>query len=207
MQSRYRFTISQLLLVMTILAIALAIIPKAPFFVVTSSVISLFWVFGLARMTQGRTLLVLFAVVLPIEFGCGLLAFHTIGEIVSGLYRLLLLLNLVFLAVFVIGFRRSAFVTILLLAFCIVPYQVTLGIRWWLVHNEAVRVVEFATQAKSETGAFPVDLSAHRFRNTSVKQYVFYSSESDRFRVSYYIGTPNTSHWCDNGGDWDYYPD
>ncbi|MEZ6098795.1 MAG: hypothetical protein R3E01_07485 [Pirellulaceae bacterium] len=205
--SNRQFTISQLLWTMAILAITLSIVPKAPFFVATSSVISLFWVFGLANTPQGRNLLVLLTVVLPIEFCCGLLAFHTIGEIVSAFYRLLLLLNVAFLVAFVVGLRRFAFVAILLLAFCMIPHQLTLAVRWWCVHNEAVRVAEFAKQTKNETGAFPIDLSAYRFRNTNAKQFISYRGASDSFLVSYYVGTPNTSHWCDNGKDWEYYPD
>ncbi len=153
-------------------------------------------------------MLVLFAVLIPMEFACGLLAYHTLSEIDSSLVRLLLLLNVVFLALFIHGSRRTAFCGTLLLATWIVPHQCVLGFRWWLVHQEAAEIVAYAEQVEDETGDYPRDLSGYTYRHTSIKPFVHYSYNRvpDTFSVNYYVGTPGTSHWYD-GGLWKYHPD
>ena len=200
-----------LLITTCIAAIALVAIPLAPFFGVTAAGISLFGVFALPRTKNGRhsliLMLVLFAVLVPAEFGCGLLAYHTLGEILSGLVRLLLLLNLVFLAAFAVGSRRFAIIGILAVAVWIVPYHVTLGLRWWLIHQDATAIVDFAERTRIETGEFPLDLTAYEFRHPSIKRYIQYCHQPQTFRVSYHIGTTSTSHWYNHGEPWQYYPD
>ena len=206
-----QFTTRDFLITISILAFTLVVVPLAPFFGVTAAGVSLFAAFALPRARHGRRgliiTLVLLAVLVPIEFGCGLLAYHTIGEISGGLLRLLLLLNLAFLAAFALGSRRFAIIGILALAFCIVPYHVSLGVRWWLIHEDAAAIVEFAERTRIESGEFPIDLAAYEFRHASIKGHISYRRRPQTFQVSYHIGTTSTSHWYDHGEQWQYYPD
>jgi len=206
-----QFTMRDLLITISIVAFTLVVVPLAPLFGVTAAGISLFAAFALPRAGHGRRglilTLMLLAVLVPIEFGCGLLAYHTIGEIAGWQFRLLLLLNLAFLAAFALGSRRFAILCILVLAVGIVPYSVMLGVRWWLIHQDAVAIVDFAERTRIETGEFPVDLTAYEFRHPSIEGYIHYRHERQTFQVSYHIGTTSTSHWYDHGEQWQYYPD
>ena len=207
----YQFTMQDLLISLCIVSVALVVVPLAPFFGVTAAGISLFGAFALPRIKHGRhsltLMLVLLAVLVPVEFGCGLMAYHTLGEISEWLVRLLVLVNLVFLAAFAFGSRRLAIIGVLVLAICIVPYHVTLGLRWWLIHQEATAIIDFAEHTRIETGEFPSDLTAYKYRHSSIKRYIQYRHRPQTFRVSYHVGTTSTSHWYDRGGQWQYYPD
>jgi hypothetical protein len=206
-----QFSIRDLMITMSIVAISLVVIPLAPFFGVTAAGISLFSVFAIPRIKAARPsptfLLVLCSLLVPVEFACGLLAYHTLGEISGAMVRMSVLLNLSFLGAYAMGSRRIAMVGVLVLALCIVPYHTWLGIRWWLIHQEATAIVDFAERTKVATGKFPVDLTMHEYRHPSIKRYIRYRPRSQTFRVRYHVGTTSTSHWYDHGGQWQYYPD
>lgn len=203
---QFRFTISQLLLTMFGLACALAFFSKAPFLVVTLSFIFLAATFGFGKNKQRRSLLALFTILIPLEFCSGILAYHTLGEIDSWIYRFMLLCNVGFLIAFILGYRRTAFVATVLLAALIIPYQTYLGIRWRFIHAEAVEIVNFVTQTQKEIGSYPTDLDNYSFRYPSVQRNIAFRVENNSFQVFYTIGTKHTSHWYDDGR-WNYYPD
>ena len=206
-QGNFQFTIHQMLLLTLNVALYAAFASKAPFLMITACSIFLAWIFGVGQKKPGRILLWLFLILIPLEHACSVLAFHTIGEIASGLYRLFLTANVLFLIMFLLGWRRSSYAMILLLAIMLIPYQLGLGLTWWFVHGEANRIVEHVEQEKRETGTFPKDLSGYEFGHERVKPQIYYRPNEDSFHVSYYIGTRSTSHWYDNGGSWMYYPD
>jgi hypothetical protein len=150
-----------------------------------------------------RRVLLLGALLVPIEYGFARLAYHTIGEIVAGMYVMLVLFNVLPLAL-VIRAPRVARILLILLALLIIPYQAWLGVRWWRVHREAQRIVDFATAQKRATGAYPADLNGYAFRDAGVRALITYDGGTD---VSYSVGTPSTSHWYEEGQGWLYYPD
>ena len=207
----YQFAIHDLLISICIVAITLVVVPLAPCFGVTVAGISLFGVYAVPRLTHVRhsltLMLALLAVLVPVEFGCGLLAYHTLGEIPAAFVRMSVILNLVFVATFAMGSRRAAIIGILVFATWIVPYQLTLGSRWWLIHQESTAIIDFAERHRIEKGEFPIDLATYEFRHSSIKRHIRYRHESATFRVSYHIGTTGTSHWYDHGEQWEYYPD
>lgn len=150
-----------------------------------------------------KRVLLLAVVLLPIEYGCARLAYHTIGEIIAGLYVMLVLANVLPLALVMFA-PRGARTLLILLALVIIPYQLFLGVRWWRVHREAQRIVDYATAQKSATGTYPADLTGYTFRDGGVREFITYDGST---RVVYSVGTPGTSHWYEEGQGWLYYPD
>ena len=61
-----------------------------------------------------------------------------------------------------------------------------------------------------QTGAYPPDLSGYTFANPALQPY-FHEYQPDAhgtgFVLSYYVGTPSTSHTFSSEDGWSYYPD
>jgi hypothetical protein len=151
-----------------------------------------------------KRVLLVAAVLVPAEFACARLAYHTIGEITAGTYMMIVLVNVIPLALVVMA-PRVAGAWIILLALLVIPYQLLLGVRWWRVHSEAQRMVDYLGAQKSATGNYPADLSGYTFRDGGICEFVRY--EGDGLHVWYSVGTPSTSHWYEEGEGWLYYPD
>jgi hypothetical protein len=150
-----------------------------------------------------KHVLLLAAILAPCEYACARLAYHTIGEIVAATYVMLILVNLLPLALAFIA-PRVARGGIILLALLIIPYQLFLGVRWWRVHSEAQRIVDYSHAQKLATGAYPLNLSGYTFRDAGVREFISYDGGT---RVIYSVGTPSTSHWYEDDEGWLYYPD
>ena len=78
-----QFTMRDLLITICLAAITLVVVPRAPCFGVTAAGSSLFAAFALPRVKHGRRSLILMrvplAVLVPVEFGCGLLCCHLLA--------------------------------------------------------------------------------------------------------------------------------
>lgn len=164
------------------------------------------------RWRDMRGILTLAAVLVVAETGCAVLAYYTIGEIVSGMYFLLVLMNAIPLGVAFLN-RRLAAAGFLLLAMMIIPYQSVLGVRWWRVHREAQRVVAWAQAQNGKTGAWPTDLSGYTFRDPGTRDFITYwgnpnsGPAGQAGTVSYSIGSGSTAHWYEPSAGWMYYAD
>ena len=207
LESPFRFSIYQLLCLVTVLAASLSIFRFAPILAITLGCLGLHWVFGLGNSKGGKKFAVLCFIAIPLETACGFLSFHTIGEMMSALLRLVVILNVFFLFLFALNARRLAATAVLLLALLIIPYHFCLGVGWWMIHNESCRIVEYANKTHQETGAYPADLENYSYQNGSVESFIRYRRTQEGYTVFYSVGTPNTSHWSTNGGPWCYYPD
>ena len=169
---------------------------------------SVFVVFGWGKSGFYKMLLLL-VILLPLELGCGILCFSTIGEVASaGVLFSAFVLNCACLLVFAAGFRNFSMLLAVLLAIAIVPYHSVLGVRWWKVDQEAQKIVLFAYARHVEMGEYPSDLSDYEFHYPETKTLLRYSNRDDGFFLKYYVGSQNTSHWYQAGWDsWFYYPD
>lgn len=142
--------------------------------------------------------ILLAALLIPLEWGCAALAHHTIGEITSAGYYMLIFLNSIPLLVFFAS-RRLAVIGLLTIATLIVPYQLFLGVRWWRVHREAERIV-----VHLQSGA---PGSTYIFRDSGIRPFINIRAPGGKPDVDYWIGTPSTSHWYDPALGWCYYAD
>src|SRR5512147_108131 len=93
-----------------------------------------------------KTETLLFALLLPLlilaEVACALLAYFTLGEVMSSFYVLPIGLNMLFAPLF-FRRRRAAIVGIVILALLIIPVQVVLGIEVARVQVEATHIVTY----------------------------------------------------------------
>jgi hypothetical protein len=143
--------------------------------------------------------ILLAALLIPLEWSCAALSYHTIGEITSAMYYMLIFVNVVPLLVFFAS-RRLAIIGLLVIATLIVPYQLFLGVRWWRVHREAERI-----GAQLQSGA---PASKYVFRDSGTRPFITFGGPvSQPHSVDYWIGTPSTSHWYDPTLGWCYYAD
>lgn len=151
------------------------------------------------------TLLFLFV---TLELIAVALALQTIGEVIAALYLWAIALNF-FLVVLAFRYTLAATVGITILMLLLVPYQVWLGRRLWDLQNEAAEVVAYVYEYRLAAGEYPATLDEYTFEDASLGPYFYYSTigEDCEFYVSYFVGTPNTSHsYCPAFG-WSYYPD
>ena len=146
---------------------------------------------------QSKPLVLLGVFLILLEIACAVLAYHTIGGLVSGLYYLLIMLNIVPLLAGLVS-RRLAVIGLLVIATLIIPYQLLLGVRWWRVQREADRIV-----LHLRSGA---PASSYVFRDAGTRPFITIAPRPDT-DVSYWIGSPSTSHWYDPKYGWLYYPD
>ncbi len=188
------------------------IVPAVPVFAAT-----LLATFGCPQNTRARCLfvafLVLLAFALPAEWMAAESAYETIGEITSGVYFLVILTNIVPIAAFASGLRRTGIILAVAIFLLIVPGQADLAYRGVLLKDEASRIITYAYGTRARTGAFPADLYGYRFRHEDLSDHFDYSldAKTGAFSLDYYVGTKGTSHWYKSmpGTDegWGYYPD
>jgi hypothetical protein len=155
--------------------------------------------------------ILLVGALVPLEVLCAFLAFHTLGEIVSGFYFLLvaLNLNLVFVAIAIFS-RTLAAIGAVALGLAIIPYQLVLADRLMRVQAEVTRILTFAYEQRQATGEYPADLRAYTFHDPDTRQYLEgYSAPPGgrAFTVGYYVGSKDASHWYCSITGWHYNPD
>ena len=160
-------------------------------------------------MNKERTICcLLFASLIPLEIVSAFLAYETLGEITSGAYLLGVGLNLPLL---IFSWKKPLAGAIggVVLAAAIIPYQVLLTKRLMDVQTEAVEIVTFVYRNKASTGSFPADLKDYTFSNPDLKQFIqsYRRFNSDKFQLTYRVGTESTSHWYSSDSGWHYYPD
>ena len=155
-------------------------------------------------------LFVLFMItVILLEALCARLAYETLGEIMSTIYVLLVLLNLVPLGLAVRN-RAAAALVAVALALAIIPYQLVLADRLWRALAEANHVVARLYEQRLSAGQYPANLSEYRFRDSEMAAYIrdYQIDEAQSgFVLSYWVGTPTTSHTYSPATGWTYYPD
>ncbi|MEM9411896.1 MAG: hypothetical protein AAGA30_12325 [Planctomycetota bacterium] len=206
-----RFSLGQLFWTITAIAFFLSTIRWVPALSINYSVMAMCWVCGMGSTRLGRVMLVLCAILVPVEVACSHLAFHTIGKMTSGMLYLLVFCNAILL-LFYPWLRQTAVIIVILLALYVIPKHAFLGVRWALVHAESENIIQFVNQQRAETGAFPKDLGEYEFRYWDTQRHICYRynklrSKPESMRVSYHVGSSNTSHWSENGGRWFYYSD
>jgi len=165
-------------------------------------------------MVRAKTETLIFAlllgVLISLELLCAVLAYETMGAIISRLYAISIVgLNLL-LIVLAFRYRVAATLGAVAVALLIIPYQVVLGHRLLRVQAEATRIVSYAYEQRVQGGVFPSDLAGYAFHDSEMKDYI-QSYQLDavggRFTVYYRVGTESTSHWYSSTEGWGYYPD
>lgn len=148
---------------------------------------------------------------LRLDCASAILAYHTIGEVISGFYFFLIgMANVVVLGVALMN-RRAALIAAVAVTVLALPFQLFLGVRWWRIHGEAERIIAYAEDHRRETGTYPTSLTDYAYRDrytqSFVQDYRLSRRSSSDYSLSYRIGTPSTSHSYSPRNGWSYYPD
>ena len=156
-----------------------------------------------------KTFIIFITTTILLEKFCAELAFHTIGEVLSWLYHIVVIwLNVIPIILYAVKFRKIAVVIILALALLLIPHQLFLGHRFIQLQDEAHAIVEYVYKTKVQTGSYPKDLSEYTFKNPHLEKYIQrYESRDNSFRLVYFVGDRGTSHSYSPDGGWFYYPD
>ena len=159
--------------------------------------------------TKWILFMLLMIVLILVEIACARLAYETLGEIMSSIYAVAVALNLVPLLLF-FRHRAAAVLIALALALIIIPYQLILVDRWQRAQAEADRILVYANEQRSLAGRYPNDLIGYSFQDREMQTYLNeYLLDDTRggFVLSYWVGTPTTSHTYSPATGWTYYPD
>lgn len=156
-------------------------------------------------------LAVLIFVLALLEAASVYVAYHTLGEIPSLMYGLIVVAGNLGVLLLAWRSRRAAVVAALLLALAVVPYQVVLTVRLFRVQAEAARIVSHAYEERLRIGAYPADLTGYAFHDAAMRPFIqgYERNETDcgGFCLFYRVGTESTSHSYSPRNGWGYYPD
>jgi hypothetical protein len=161
--------------------------------------------------TKTETILFAFLMTLLIlvEVAGALLAYFTMGEVMSSFYLVPISLNLLFVLLF-FRHRRAAVVGAIGLALLLVPVQVVLGIEVARVQVEATRIVTYVYGYRDQIGHYPANLGEYVFHDPEVRQH-FGAYQRDSappgFVLYYWAGSATNSYWYSSHTGWGYYPD
>jgi hypothetical protein len=161
------------------------------------------------KKTEWILFILLMITLILLEALCARLAYETLGEIMSTVYALLVILNLIPLLLF-FRHRTTATLIAVVLALVIIPYQLILADRLWRTQAEANHVVADLYEQRLSAGQYPPDLIAYRFHDPDMAAYIHdYQIDETRggYVLSYWVGTPTTSHTYSPTTGWTYYPD
>ena len=152
----------------------------------------------------------LLLLLIPLEVSCAKSAFETIGEISSGVCWSVCIAGNGLTLILAVYWRFAAALVAILTGLCIIPYQVSLMVRFYEVQAEAARIVTFAYETERTTGQFPGTLSQYTYDNPDMSEFIqSYQSgqQFGGFQLFYRVGTESISHWYSPKDGWSYYPD
>lgn len=154
-------------------------------------------------------MIILLLTLVVIEIFCAHLAFETIGEITSVMYYLAVTINIIPLVLILIKKHKwFAMNIMLILGVIIIPYQFYLVNISLQLKEEAANITAYAYEKKIESNIFPENLSEYEFTFPNLQEHFRYAGKDDKFDLSYYVATKNTSHfYIFITKKWGYYPD
>ncbi len=162
------------------------------------------------KRTETILFMLLMAILVPLELLCASLAFHTLGEVTSRFYFILVGLNLAFVILALRRWTAAAAIGAVVLAMAVLPYQLMLGDRLLRVQAEAAQIVSYAYEQKIATGQYPADLRGYEFHDPEMKPLIQEYRRDGTvggFILAYRVGTESTSHLYSPQNGWTYYPD
>ena len=127
----------------------------------------------------------------------------------SGLLRLLMLLNVAPVLLLMYEKNRSALVVTLLVAGLIAPTEVPLGLRYLQLKDESARLIEHVESVRAETGAYPRELVGYRPGSvvTADTLWSYTVDERHGFVLGWTVVDPGLRHSYTVSHGWYYYPD
>ena len=131
---------------------------------------------------------------------------YTEGEVMQGLYWLLVYANIPILAVALWKPRIGAWFAFGLGAL-LLPWQASENRKWALIHEEVLAIIDHVEAAKKKDGVYPSTLGDYEYRQPWIREQVSYGVSDGTYRLSYFMDDKGISYWYDPQGGFGYYPD
>lgn len=138
-----------------------------------------------------------------------LLAYNTLyteGEVMQGLYRMLVWANLPFVLL-ALWKPRIGVWTAFGLGVLLLPWQAFENRKWAQIHEEVFAIIRHVETQRKTSGGYPASLDGYGFQRSWLGGHVSYRTSEGSYRISYFMDDPGTSYWYDPDGGFGYYPD
>ena len=131
---------------------------------------------------------------------------YTEGEVMQGLYRVLVYANIPIMAVALWRPRVGVWCALGLGAL-LLPWQASENRKWALIHEEVIAIIDHVEAAKESDGVYPATLDDYEYRRSWIRGHLHYGASGGSYRLDYFMDDPGTGYWYEPKGGFDYYPD
>jgi hypothetical protein len=138
-----------------------------------------------------------------------LLAYNTIyteGEVMQGLYRLLVWANLP-IALLALWNPKNGIWAAFGLGLLLLPWQASENRKWAQIHEEVISIIRYVDNRKKTAGDYPKTLEGYKFQRSWIEGHVSYGTLDKTYRLSYFMDDPGISYWFNSDSGFGYYPD
>jgi hypothetical protein len=153
----------------------------------------------------------IFAILLIVLLGVteSFLAYNTLytqGEVMQGLYSLLVWANLP-LALLAWWTPRNCLWAAFGLGALLIPWQAYENRKWAYIHEDVIAIIQHVEEVKKTSGKFPEKLDAYTFKRPWVEKHVLYGTSNESYSLDYFMHNIGTSYWYKSKTGFGYYPD
>ena len=131
---------------------------------------------------------------------------YTEGEIIQGLYWILVWFNLPLLAI-ALWEPRWGLWGGLTLAALLLPWQTSANRKVAQIHEEVIHIIRFVESKQETNGDYPVTLADYEYRRDWVARHIAYEAEDGAYQLAYFANDDSISYWYTPESGFDYYPD
>ncbi len=132
--------------------------------------------------------------------------YYTEGEVMQGLYYLLVALNIpiVFIAIWK---PRVGLWAVLILAALLLPWQAAENRKCAQIHEEVIGLIRHLEDHKKAEGSYPTSIDGYKNKREWTSDHLSYSAKDGEYRISYFMDNAGTGYWYESDTGFDYYPD
>ena len=131
---------------------------------------------------------------------------YTEGEVMQGLYWLLVGANIPIMAV-ALWRPRIGLWCALSLGALLLPWQASENRKWAVIHEEIFAIIDHVDAAKESDGVYPATLDGYEYQRPWIREHVLYGMSDGSYRLDYFMDDRGIGHWYEPEGGFDYYPD
>lgn len=150
--------------------------------------------------------LLLVALLAGTEALLGYNTIYTEGELMQGLYWLLVWANLP-IALLVLWKARIGIWAAFGLGLVLLPWQASENRKWAQIHEEVISIIRYVDTRKKTAGDYPKTLEGYKFQRSWIEDRVSYGTSDGTYSLSYYMDDTSISYWFHSESGFGYYPD
>ncbi len=155
-----------------------------------------------------QMLLVLMIVVIGTLWLQSYTVLYTVGEVVQGLFHVLVFLTAI-CGLLGLYRRRIAAWVILAGGGALVLCQAYQIRKWAIIHEEIIRIVRYTLVEKTKSGHYPANLDAYIFEREWVRDHLagFEVNDQGKLSLHYFMNNTGITYWYYSDTGFGYYPD